>query len=126
MGGKAMLENYRTMKQAHNPETPDGYRLRRIQLEGKRDWLLDKLIECAETETKLDALSELRAALTEIRAEIPILLEREERAKAAGPAVPAAPRAPIVPVAASAPPSAPANPSPDISQADIHPPISPD
>ncbi|NBU85040.1 MAG: hypothetical protein EBS21_10765 [Sphingomonadaceae bacterium] len=131
MGGKALLERYRVMKSASGSDTPEGYRLRRIELEGKRDWLLDKLIECAETETKLDALSELRAALTEIRAEIPILLEREERAKAAGPSVPTAPRAPIgqpAPVATSAPsaPASPGNPPPENPATDISPPISPD
>lgn len=127
MGGKALLERYRVMKSASGSDTPEGYRLRRIELEGKRDWLLDKLIECAETETKLDALSELRAALTEIRAEIPILLEREERAKVAAPAL-VAPRAPIAPLSPSAP-AASGPPSAGIPQADSppdSPPVSPD
>lgn len=132
IGAQAKAEQYSAMKAATGPETPHGYRLRRIELEGKRDWLLDKLIECAETETKMDALSELRAALTEIRAEIPILLDREERAtKAAGQAA-VAPRPAIGPAPASLPPPVPGSGGispaafPAISAADIPPAIAAD
>lgn len=129
-----MMEKYRTMKAALVPDTPEGFRLRRIDLEGKRDALLNKLIECAETETELPALAVLRAALTEIRAEIPILLDREERAtKAAGQVSAAAPRAaigpaaPLQPAPAAFPAVDPAgNPSADIPATDIPPAIAVD
>ena len=130
-GGKALYESYRAMKDAFTTESPESIRARRKQLEGKRDELLDHLLACAAGSADLQAdLGIIKAALAELRPEIGLLIDREERAKAAGPPVPTAPRAPIVPVVPVVPVAivqpAPRNPPPENPAADISPPISPD
>ena len=130
MGGQALYDNYRKMKEALSVESPESIRARRKTLEGKRDELLDHLLACAAGRADLQAdLGVIKAALAELRPEIGLLIDREERAKVAPPA-PVAPRAPIAPIApiAPLPPSAPAAsgpPSAGIPQADS-PPVSPD
>ena len=101
-GGKKRAENYRAMKNALIPESPEGIRKRRMDLEGKREQILDALVESAEAEGA--EVSVVSAALRELRTEADRLLERENRAKAEQQAAKdagGAPRAALVPVVAA-------------------------
>jgi hypothetical protein len=133
-GGKAMFANYRAMKSVLSIESPESIRARRKELEGKRDALLDHLLACAAGDADPQAdLAIIKAALAELRPEIGLLIDREERAKAAGPSIPTAPRAAIGPAATVQPAPAsfpahisPGNPPSDILPADILPAIASD
>ena len=106
-GGKARIANYNRMKSLMIPESPESIRKRRMELEGKREQILDALVESAEAEGA--EVSVVSAALRELRTEADRLLDRENRAKAdqqAAKDAGGAPRAALVPVV-----SAPADPA---------------
>jgi len=118
LGGAARSQNYQFLKMIIQPESPEGLRKRRMELEGKREQILDSLTKAALGQQAPDAdCSIISAALRELRTESDRLLEREERAKAEA-AVKGgdSPRAPIIQPA----------PSPDIPQAENPPAVSPD
>jgi hypothetical protein len=117
-GGKARIANYNRLKSLMIPESPESVRKRRLDLEAKREAILDALVESAEAEGA--EVSVVSAALRELRTEADRLIDREARAKAeqaaAGPArvalVPAPPAALVaVPPAALAADPAPGPPA---------------
>lgn len=79
-GGKARIANYNRLKSLMIPESPESIRKRRIDLEGKREAILDALVESAEADGAEVAV--VSAALRELRTEADRLLDREARAKA--------------------------------------------
>jgi hypothetical protein len=119
-GGKARIANYNRLKSLMIPESPESVRKRRMELEAKREAILDALVESAEADGA--EVSVVSAALRELRTEADRLIDREARAKAeqaqqaaAGPAraalVPAPPAALLaIPPAALAADPAPESP----------------
>jgi hypothetical protein len=113
LGGTARSKNYQFLKMIIQPESPEGIRKRRMELEAKREQILDALVESAEADGA--EVSVVSAALRELRTEADRLIDREARAKAeqavqaaAGPAraalVPAIPPA-ILPALVAADPA---------------------
>lgn len=108
-GAAILAQRTKLLQDACRPENPEGIKARRILLEGRRDGLLGALITAAEGGKALKAdLGVIKAALSEIRAEIALLFDREDRARKAGaaggvgvPAVMAAAAPYAVPVAAA-------------------------
>jgi hypothetical protein len=79
-GGKKRAENYQAMRNLMIPESPESVRKRRLDLEAKREAILDALVESAEADGA--EVSVVSAALRELRTEADRLIDREARAKA--------------------------------------------
>ena len=79
-GGKARIANYNRLKSLMIPESPESVRKRRMELEAKREAILDALVESAEADGA--EVSVVSAALRELRTEADRLIDREARAKA--------------------------------------------
>ena len=116
IGGKVQHLQYKVLAMAMQPDSPEDLRKRRIEIEGKRELILEALTKAALGQQAPDAdCAIISAALRELRAEADRLIDREARAKAeqaaqaaAGPArvalVPAAPPA-ILPALVAADPA---------------------
>jgi hypothetical protein len=102
LGGAARSKNYQFLKMIIQPESPEGLRKRRVEIEAKREQILEALTKAALGQQAPDAdCAIISAALRELRAEADRLIDREARAKAeqAEQAAAGPPRAALVPAA---------------------------
>jgi hypothetical protein len=83
IGGKVQHLQYKVLAMAMQPDSPEDLRKRRIEIEGKRELILEALTKAALGQQAPDAdCAIISAALRELRAEADRLIDREARAKA--------------------------------------------
>jgi hypothetical protein len=83
VGGKVQHERYKLLMMSIKPESPEDLRRRRVEIEAKREQILEALTKAALGQQAPDAdCAIISAALRELRAEADRLIDREARAKA--------------------------------------------